>query len=470
MENLLFCETCGKVVAMSRELRNHMYHIKGEDINVEEEVFVCPVCGEESISFENAEKNEEEAYRIYRERKCLLSPNEIKHIRQKYGLSQGLFARILGLGEKTITRYENGYLPDPAQNNLIFLMNDIETFCILWDFRRKDFSDAEREKVDRQLRLSRENPTHELVESNFSFLKPNNFKLFLLHDKNENQDIDLELSDSFYYSWFKLKDELLYHNRYFPQSDFLDDLHLFFGHVSVMLPITANVTFYRAREKNITDVSYNKEPTVDYLLYHMLTTGLPEYKKTTDIIQILKNEHPDDARIKEMEEGFFGYGTSGSGIPPFSVKSPHGRANPEFISYLYLAEDPHTAISEIAPIPTSIISVALFKLTDSLRLIDLSSKQGNQYSNNYGKLLYYISRSFSSTAKNVGDYYITQYISEYIKNLGYDGIIFNSSICPEKSNLVLFYADKVKAIGSELYKVGSVKTTSYKIFPLEKTV
>lgn len=468
MENLLFCETCKKVVPMSRELRNHTYHIKGEHISVEEEVFVCPICGEETISFGNAEKNEEKAYHIYRERKGLLSPNEIKCIRQKYGLSQGLFARVLGLGEKTITRYENGYLPDSAQSNLIFLMNNVEVFSILWDFRKREFSDAEQEKVDRQLCLCKEESAHMLVESDPSSLKSNDFKLFLLHDQSVNLDIELNFADTFYYSWFKLKDELLYHNRYFPKSDFLDDLHLFLEYASVSLPITADVTFYRAREKNMTDMSCTKEATVDFLLYHILRTELSEYKSTSDVIHALKSEYPSDVRIKEMEEGFFGYNASESGVPPFSIKSPNGRANPEFISYLYLAEDPDTAISEIAPIPTSFVSVASFKLTSTLRLIDLSSNQDKKYSNNYSKLLYHISRSFSSIAKNVGDYIITQYISEYIKNLDYDGIIYNSAICPDKSNLVLFCEGKIKATGSELYEVDSIKTISHKVFPIEK--
>ncbi len=48
-----------------------------------------------------------------------MSPEEIKRIRGKYGLSQKAFARLLGIGEASIVRYENGQTPTKANTNLI---------------------------------------------------------------------------------------------------------------------------------------------------------------------------------------------------------------------------------------------------------------------------------------------------------------------------------------------------------------
>ena len=59
----------------------------------------------------------------YREEEGLLTSKEIENIREKYGLTQKEFAILLGLGEKNITRYENGM----AQNNSIdLLMRSVE--------------------------------------------------------------------------------------------------------------------------------------------------------------------------------------------------------------------------------------------------------------------------------------------------------------------------------------------------------
>lgn len=48
-----------------------------------------------------------------------LSSAEIKEIRGKYGLSQQAFARLLGIGEASMVRYENGKTPSRANANLI---------------------------------------------------------------------------------------------------------------------------------------------------------------------------------------------------------------------------------------------------------------------------------------------------------------------------------------------------------------
>ena len=45
--------------------------------------------------------------------------HQIKEIRKHYGLSQQAFARLLGIGEASITRYEKGIAPTKANANLI---------------------------------------------------------------------------------------------------------------------------------------------------------------------------------------------------------------------------------------------------------------------------------------------------------------------------------------------------------------
>ena len=58
-------------------------------------------------------------YNEYRQRHKLLLPEEIKSIREQYGLSQRGFSRLLGWGDKTIFRYENGSLQDKAHDTIL---------------------------------------------------------------------------------------------------------------------------------------------------------------------------------------------------------------------------------------------------------------------------------------------------------------------------------------------------------------
>lgn len=53
-----------------------------------------------------------------------LTPRDIKRIREKYGLTQQGFARLLGLGEASVVRYENGQKPSKANANLIRAADD----------------------------------------------------------------------------------------------------------------------------------------------------------------------------------------------------------------------------------------------------------------------------------------------------------------------------------------------------------
>ena len=59
-------------------------------------------------------------------------------------------------------------------------------------------------------------------------------------------------------------------------------------------------------------------------------------------------------------------------VPP--VRNPsEGRVNPRGIAYLYLANDRKTAISEVRPWSGSLVSVAAFKTTRDLRLVNCSN-------------------------------------------------------------------------------------------------
>lgn len=66
--------------------------------------YECASCGERMIPRELNQSIEKWHYA----REGLLTPEEIKAIREKYGLTQVAIARLLGVGEKNFTRWENG--------------------------------------------------------------------------------------------------------------------------------------------------------------------------------------------------------------------------------------------------------------------------------------------------------------------------------------------------------------------------
>lgn len=81
----------------------------------------------------------------------LLQPEEIRSIRSMYGMSQETFARVLGMGTKTIARYENGSLQDEAQNNLIFLMRNKKNMVKLLELHPERLPERERDILNSQM-------------------------------------------------------------------------------------------------------------------------------------------------------------------------------------------------------------------------------------------------------------------------------------------------------------------------------
>ena len=54
----------------------------------------------------------------------IMSAERIKSIRARYGLSQRSFAKLLGIGEASMVRYENGVEPSKANANLLRAAED----------------------------------------------------------------------------------------------------------------------------------------------------------------------------------------------------------------------------------------------------------------------------------------------------------------------------------------------------------
>lgn len=132
------------------EIRNEkeVICVRGEDIEITSKITYCKDCGAKVWNPVEDDNNLKLAYSIYRKKHNLLSPKEIIAIRERYGISQTTFAKVLGLGEKTIARYENGSIQDLAQNNLILLAQNIDNFKTLFEHQIDRLDDGEIQKIN----------------------------------------------------------------------------------------------------------------------------------------------------------------------------------------------------------------------------------------------------------------------------------------------------------------------------------
>ena len=143
----LFCGVCNKDCICTTRKEKETYPVRGENITIFAQVSYCSECGEQVWDPIYDEQHMEAAFNEYRKKHCLLLPREIRAIREKYQLSQVSFGRILGLGDKTIARYETGSIQDVAPNNLIVLAKDPDNLELLLERNPSVLSNAERVKL-----------------------------------------------------------------------------------------------------------------------------------------------------------------------------------------------------------------------------------------------------------------------------------------------------------------------------------
>lgn len=149
--NNYYCDTCEKEVETEVREITEEFEVKDEKITATIKIRICKICGEEVWDEELEKQNEKIVYSMYRKKKGLLQPEEIKLIREKYHLSQALFARLLGFGEKTITRYERGALQDMAHDILIRLMDEEKNIKTAYEAHKTLFNEKEQQALDKIL-------------------------------------------------------------------------------------------------------------------------------------------------------------------------------------------------------------------------------------------------------------------------------------------------------------------------------
>lgn len=173
------------------------------------------------------------------------------------------------------------------------------------------------------------------------------------------------------------------------------------------------------------------------------------------------------------EPNFYGYSAKDSFVPPPNVTKDM-RANYRYIPYLYCTNNPYIALVEVRPRLGSLVSIATIEVNKPIRLLDFTiqnkpSKMSEPKKNLFLDLSLLYSSPVTDT-DDILDYIPTQYIAEYVKSKGYDGIAFSSSlvpevnkIYPERYNIVIFNYNKCFVKKSNLITVLGINFDSEQV-------
>jgi len=149
-----------------------------------------------------------------------------------------------------------------------------------------------------------------------------------------------------------------------------------------------------------------------------------------------------------------GYKPKEMGAPPNDLASP-GRVNSKGQSCLYLCTDKMTTVKEIRASAFDYVTIAPFKLTRDVTVLNLSSithtspfsLDSNDEKDRYieylinEKILHAIEKDLAKPMSRLDselDYLPTQYFSDFAKACGYDGVQYCSTFNKEVYNIALF--------------------------------
>ena len=119
------CPECG--TAMKEAHGTLRVPVNGEDVAVSHAVHLrCPKCREIVLRLADARRLSEDAISIYRKKHGLLSASEIRAVRERFALTQADLAKLLHLGQNTVSRWEAGRnVQTEAMDVLLRLLRDV---------------------------------------------------------------------------------------------------------------------------------------------------------------------------------------------------------------------------------------------------------------------------------------------------------------------------------------------------------
>jgi len=117
---------CDGIASLQRKPGTHTFRKEGFDMV--EHYYRCETTGEEFTTDKIDQINLNQVYNQYRDRYGLPFPDQIKNIREKYGISASKMSNILGLGANSYRLYEQGEVPSVGNGRLILAANDPKEF------------------------------------------------------------------------------------------------------------------------------------------------------------------------------------------------------------------------------------------------------------------------------------------------------------------------------------------------------
>ena len=140
-----------------------------------------------------------------------------------------------------------------------------------------------------------------------------------------------------------------------------------------------------------------------------------------------------------------------------------GRNNIKGVSYFYASNRPATACCEVKPGIRQLVSLAEFRVVDTMHIVDFSTDKTfvADENINLGRLFTDIMFMYSCPVTSGEEYRATQILTDYIRKAGVDGICYKSYFDEKGVNYTIFNSDhrRIQFVDSSLFLFQSERKT-----------
>ncbi|OCK43029.1 hypothetical protein BA195_09050 [Tenacibaculum soleae] len=284
-----------------------------------------------------------------------------------------------------------------------------------------------------------------------------NFLSLYTVDANSNQDIAQSLKKD-----FNLTTDIVEDSKELFKAIFIDEMEditeLFNSNVSSEI-INGEIKIHNIWNDFKEEIKFsNRYLPSNSINFEILKSIL--YSSLTK--KIYKGKFYFRSRISDKK----GFEKENMGNPPLPELASAGRANPRGISYLYIADCIETALYETRSTIFDYVTIGKFIVKEKFEIISFrniatdpiywSEREDIKNYIEYLPFIYTLQQELSLPIRKKDkslDYIPTQYICEYIKSLGFDGVEYQSSLYSEGYNLAIFNPEKLDCIETEVFEI-----------------
>lgn len=178
--------------------------------------YECDETKERFTTTELDEVNLGQVYNQYRVKYGIPFPDEIKNIRNKYGLSAAKMSQILGFGDNQYRLYENGDMPSEANGKILMSIMEWHVFESFVRNARNQFEEEEYEKIMTKVKAVQPDKENDFAKKYlFNGCRRNGYNGYALQSIDKLKNILLFYIGKFNGVFFTMMNKLLFYTDFY---------------------------------------------------------------------------------------------------------------------------------------------------------------------------------------------------------------------------------------------------------------